>query len=533
MPAATVAPSPALLPSAGDNVTLHSTDDALARRQALIQFLWGTDGFPSAKLPTSVDLNVQSPVTGLSNVGRVDELHFQMDQGVESFAYHFIPLSGAQGRAVILHQGHSPVLDDDHSLADISMGMQRTIANLLEEGYAVLAMYMPGCLPPADTCTIPHEQIVELPTVGNGIKFFLEPVARSLNYLATQSATDGFPPYDDFAMVGLSGGGWTTTVYAALDPRITLSIPIAGSLPLPMRNAVGDEEQTLPAFYAIADYPDLYAMGGLGTGRRQVQVLNRYDNCCFGESPSQYSDEGTGQSFDTAVRGYEVAVRKALAEMGSGAFELEIDEAAPGHMISWNTIGSIILTELRSGGQAPRSAAIQVVATTEGFIRSPRGTLARVDDLGLVEDTAIPIVGLPTWARVGQDGYEVFARDPVNRLVHAVKSGGAWLVNSFGTVILTNPTMAQPTDVNRVDLAALSTAYVPNHWWGIDAAWSSDNVAGAPKTLGPPHLRHGTQGQLELVARDLTHAVFRFEADPADVWTAITASATRTSVSGH
>ena len=33
-------------------------------------------------------------------------------------------------------------------------------------------------------------------------------------------------------MIGLSGGGWSTTVAAALDPRIGLSLPVAGSVHL-------------------------------------------------------------------------------------------------------------------------------------------------------------------------------------------------------------------------------------------------------------------------------------------------------------
>jgi hypothetical protein len=37
--------------------------------------------------------------------------------------------------------------------------------------------------------------------------------------------------YKHVVLVGLSGGGWTTTVTAAVDPRIKLSIPIAGSVP--------------------------------------------------------------------------------------------------------------------------------------------------------------------------------------------------------------------------------------------------------------------------------------------------------------
>lgn len=500
-------------------MTLHTADAAEARRQALIQFLWGSDGFPSAALPTSVDLDVTSPVTGLSNLARVDELHFQMDQGVETFAYHFIPASGNQSRAVILHQGHSTVLDDDHSLEDVSYGMQRTIDNLLTEGYGVLAMYMPGCLPPATACA-PHAPIVELPTTGSGIKFFLEPVARGLNYLSTQAATDGFGPYDDYAMVGLSGGGWTTTVYAAIDPRITLSIPVAGSLPLPMRSALGDEEQFFPAFYAIADYPDLYALGALGTDRRQVQVLNRHDDCCFGENPDEYSDEGTGRSFDTAVRTYELDVRQSLSEMGSGSFRLEIDEAAPAHMISWNAIASVILEELRAAPHplTPNAAPL--------FARSTAGTLVHTDTTGASEDTGIPIVGIPASVAVTSGGYEVFARDPQNHLIHAVKNGSEWSSESLGTVVITDPVLVHSADDTRFDIAALTTTYLPNHWSWTGMSWASETVTDAPKTFGLPHLHEGVEGALELVARDFTHAAFRLEDDGGGVWTALPAATT-------
>ena len=37
--------------------------------------------------------------------------------------------------------------------------------------------------------------------------------------------------YKHVVLFGLSGGGWSTTVAAAIDPRISLSIPIAGSVP--------------------------------------------------------------------------------------------------------------------------------------------------------------------------------------------------------------------------------------------------------------------------------------------------------------
>ena len=93
---------------------------------------------------------------------------------------------------------------------------------------------------------------------GNQLKFFLEPVAVSLNYLK--------PRYKEVNMAGLSGGGWTATLYAAVDPTIRYSFPVAGSIPLYLRTggSVGDKEQYLEEFYRIAGYPDLYVLGAYG-----------------------------------------------------------------------------------------------------------------------------------------------------------------------------------------------------------------------------------------------------------------------------
>src|SRR5438132_249422 len=130
--------------------------------------------------------------------------------------------------------------------------------------------------------------------VGSAIKYFLEPTAISLNYLKTGSRADHFPTYETFHMICLSGGGWTTTVYAAIDPTITCSFPVAGSIPLYLRTggSVGDREQFEPAFYNIAGYPDLYILGSEGRGRKQVQILVRLDDCCFGQAQHDAQSAG-------------------------------------------------------------------------------------------------------------------------------------------------------------------------------------------------------------------------------------------------
>ena len=192
----------------------------------------------------------------------------------------------------------------------------------------------------------------DLKTTGSPIRYFLEPTLISLNYAQNRerSRSNQFPNYRRFHMIGLSGGGWTTTVCAALDPRITLSFPVAGTMPLYLRSggSIGDREQFQPSFYRIAGYQDLYILGGYGEARKQVQILVRKDDCCFGEA--QHDAKATGMEYVPAAREYENRVQAILRTFaqGSGSFRLEIDETAPSHMISHHAIQDAILKELDS-----------------------------------------------------------------------------------------------------------------------------------------------------------------------------------------
>jgi hypothetical protein len=125
----------------------------------------------------------------------------------------------------------------------------------------------------------------------------------------------------DIAMVGLSGGGWTTTVYSAIDTRISKSYPVAGSLPFSLRyqGRVGDWEQTDPGLYSIAGYLDLYVLGASGPARSQLQVLNTRDPCCFA---------GTGSSI------YEDAVQQRVRALGPGRFAVRTYTEPDQHAIT-------------------------------------------------------------------------------------------------------------------------------------------------------------------------------------------------------
>jgi len=329
------------------DVTITSPVEAAERRRALIAYVWGARGFPRDLLPTVIT-DVQSPLPGLTNVKRVDELRVNMGP-VEGLAYHFIPLL-PNGRLVIVHNGHTCAFDE--------AGVNETIAALLAQAYAVLTVFMPR-VTPRDCAENPHDALFTearfAPATGSPMQYFLDPVAASVNYLRSRSQIDHFPLYREIDMTGLSGGGWTTTVYAAIDPRIRVSIPVAGSIPLYSRGAasLGDMEQYLDGFYEIAGYPDLYLLGARERNRSQLWILNRKDSCCFGANPLMYRDPD-GRAWDEIMRGYETDVRRELeGPSPAGSFRLLIDDTAEFHMISPFAIDAI-LAELARTARAPR-----------------------------------------------------------------------------------------------------------------------------------------------------------------------------------
>lgn len=116
----------------------------------------------------------------------------------------------------------------------------------------------------------------------------VDPLALFLSgqfYLIRALAAD----YESVKMVGISGGGFSTTMLAALMPEIDLSIAYAGSLPKAWRvNAKhhGDWEQVYSAVWQELDYWELYLLGTLdteGEATRAVYLIhNDADPCCFG-----------------------------------------------------------------------------------------------------------------------------------------------------------------------------------------------------------------------------------------------------------
>ena len=70
----------------------------------------------------------------------------------------------------------------------------------------------------------------------------MEPITVSLNYL------DEEYDFSSYYMIGISGGGWTTVIYSAIDDRISNSFSVAGSYPLFLRSEIKNGVEHLTTF---------------------------------------------------------------------------------------------------------------------------------------------------------------------------------------------------------------------------------------------------------------------------------------------
>jgi pimeloyl-ACP methyl ester carboxylesterase len=291
-------------------IGFNEPSGAEAKRQEIVDFLWKGNGLPTSEA-VDVKVDVPNPITTLSisNLASVDELAVEVGERM-SYVYHFRP-SNQNDRLMLYHAGHSEQL--------FMAGGDHTIRHLIEQGFDVLGFYMPGFgpnspLPPAPNR---HDAFAHQETMRfTPLVYFLEPVVVVLNYITAQHI------FSDIGMIGISGGGWTTTLCAAIDPRIRRSYPVAGSLPLYLRTPPcsselepGDWEQSRSGLYATVDYTALYVLGAYGQDRQQVQVLIQYDSCCF---------------WGVRYRAYEPQVQRVVHDLGSGSFSVLLDSTTRG-----------------------------------------------------------------------------------------------------------------------------------------------------------------------------------------------------------
>ncbi|MGH9609130.1 MAG: alpha/beta hydrolase family protein [Bryobacteraceae bacterium] len=205
---------------------------------------------------------------------QLHKLRYEIVPGFYATAllYEPDPLNG-KAPAVLDVMGHFPKLGNKQEFEQklcINQALKGMIA-LNPEWIGMGELNVPGNS---------HWYQADLNLVGmNGVGLFYLAMRRGLDYLAQDPHVDA----SRLAVTGLSGGGWQTIVLSSLDPRVLVSVPVAGYATLSGRVArvhgePGDLEQNPSDFLIGSDYSTLTAMRA---PRPTLLINNAEDSCCF------------------------------------------------------------------------------------------------------------------------------------------------------------------------------------------------------------------------------------------------------------
>ena len=305
-------------------IRIYDKSDIEQKRNFLTEFFWDVGSLQRVKdksqLP-EVEFGISDfNYKDFQNLKRIDRLTVEMEYGINSVSYLFLPEQPNE-KLILYHQGHG---------GDFLLGKD-TIKFFLDRNFTVFAMTMP-------LLGMNNQPVVEIDGIGkiklnshnqlrlleandfNPMKLFLDPIQINLNFL------DKEYNFKRYSMIGLSGGGWTTVVYSAIDERISDSFSVASSMPFYLRvddRDMGDYEQRNIELYQNVNYLELYVLSAYGDGRKHIQIFNKNDPCCF-----------SGNGYET----YEFVIKDKISQLGKGNFQIFIDDTHTQHKISDHTL---------------------------------------------------------------------------------------------------------------------------------------------------------------------------------------------------
>ena len=305
-------------------IRIYDKSDIEQKRNFLTEFFWDVGSLQRVKDKSQLP-EVESGISDFNykdfqNLKRIDRLTVEMEYGINSVSYLFLPEQPNE-KLILYHQGHG---------GDFLLGKD-TIKFFLDRNFTVFAMTMP-------LLGMNNQPVVEIDGIGkiklnshnqlrlleandfNPMKLFLDPIQINLNFL------DKEYNFKRYSMIGLSGGGWTTVVYSAIDERISDSFSVASSMPFYLRvddRDMGDYEQRNIELYQNVNYLELYVLSAYGDGRKHIQIFNKNDPCCF-----------SGNGYET----YEFVIKDKISQIGKGNFQIFIDDTHTQHKISDHTL---------------------------------------------------------------------------------------------------------------------------------------------------------------------------------------------------
>jgi len=312
-------------------IKIDNKSDIDQKRNFLTEFFWNVESTTFKRIPAGyipvpeVESDISdSRYSDFQNLKRIDRLTVEMEYDINSISYLFIPEKSNE-KLILYHQGHG---------GDFILGKD-TIQFFLNRNFTVLASTMP-------LVGMNNQPVVEMDGLGqiklishdqlrlleannfNPMKIFLDPIRINLNFIEMEY------DFKQYSMIGLSGGGWTTVIYSAIDERISDSFSVGGSVPFYLRvndRDIGDYEQTNIDLYQNVNYLELYVLSAYGDGRKHIQIFNKNDPCCF-----------SGNGYDT----YESVVKDRILQLGKGDFQIFEDDTHYEHKISYITLEQIV-----------------------------------------------------------------------------------------------------------------------------------------------------------------------------------------------
>jgi len=332
------------------NLSIDDNDAAQEARRRLVQVIWGQSELPRDLFPHKVRKNLlrYKPLTDdcaeleckenetlqrlKCQLGRyenwpklagIDELLVNVGPVYTASMAYFRPKT-PNGTLVIYQNGYASTYHHQY----------RHIERLINRGFTVIAAnhvgygdnYCPLNSDASAWCDIGWGRFDKpLP-----MRIHFSPLVAAINYGKKESE------FKQVAMLGLSAGGWLTSVMAAVDPRIDFSYPVAGFMP-PFLQENGElpPNQTYKPLFEAASMLDQFILAADQPGRRQIQYFNRYDRCCYA---------------NTRALIYLPEINSRIQAVNGGAFDVRIDVSHARHKISRWAIEAIIDDILEHSG---------------------------------------------------------------------------------------------------------------------------------------------------------------------------------------
>ena len=274
-------------------------DDLLQTREKIILTIWDDVQLPP-NLPDKIEKKIDDEIfEKIPYNKQTDSYTVTMKHDVYSKIFLLHPII-QNNELIILNNGHGGRIHDPTDLySEIN-----TVRFFLNKGYSVLIVSLPleginnrPIVMPSDNLELnelmkmEYDEIVDEGKFKlehhlhfeflknndfNPMSYFFEPINSTLNSI------DDEYDFDKYHMIGISGGGWVSAVYSAIDERISTTHSIAGMVPIEYLIEEDRGHWEIEELGKIIDYTDVYTLSTLNE-RKFLQFFNSNDPCCFGK----------------------------------------------------------------------------------------------------------------------------------------------------------------------------------------------------------------------------------------------------------